>query len=57
MGPANTSPIHSEFGLVLPTSIRYLGNVRNALAEVELNILLGVKALDFDEGGMVVLVT
>lgn len=56
MSPTNLAPIHSELGSVPSTIGRYLGDVGDLLAEVELSVFFGVEALDFDEGGVVVLV-
>lgn len=56
MSPTNLSPIHSELRSILASIGRYLGDVGDLLAEVELSIFFGVEALDFDEGGVVVLV-
>lgn len=56
MAPANLTPVHSKFTSILATSRRPLGDVGDAFTEVELGIFLRVTALDFDEGGVVVLV-
>mmetsp|Transcript_1426 Transcript_1426/g.2164 ORF Transcript_1426/g.2164 Transcript_1426/m.2164 type:complete len:97 (-) Transcript_1426:11-301(-) len=56
MSPTNLSPIHSEFRSILSTSGRYLGDVGDFFAQIELSVFFGVEALDFDEGGVVVLV-
>jgi len=55
VGAADASPVDAELGPVLPGG-RGLGDVRDALPEVEGGVLLGVAALDLDEGGVVVLV-
>lgn len=55
MSAAHLSPIDTELGSILSGG-RSLGNVGNAFSEVELRVFLGVGSLDFDEGGVVVLV-
>lgn len=56
VAPANLTPVHSELTSILTTTRRSLSDVGNTLSEVELSILLWVTSLDFDEGGVVVLV-
>lgn len=54
MRPAHTSPIDTEFASVL-SGRGCLGDVGDALSEVEGGFFFGVDSLDFDEGGVVVL--
>lgn len=54
MSAAYAAPVYAELGTILLGG--GLGNICDALSEVEVDVLLGVDALDLDEGGGVVLV-
>lgn len=54
MRAAYPAPVHTKLGSILDS--RCLGNECYALSEVELNIFLGVNSLNFNEGGVVVLI-
>ena len=56
MAPANLSPVHSELASILSTARRSLGDVGDALSKVKLGVFFGITSLNFDEGGVVVLV-
>ena len=55
VGSADLAPDYAELGSVL-SGLLGLGDVRDLLSEVKVNVLLGVDAADLDEGGVVVLV-
>ena len=46
VAPANLTPVHSELASILSTSRTSLGDVSDALSEVELGIFLGVTSLN-----------
>jgi hypothetical protein len=54
MRAAYPAPVHTKLGSILDS--RCLGNECYALSKVELNIFLGVNSLNFNEGGVVVLI-
>ena len=54
VGAADTAPVDSVLGAIALGGA--LGDEGDALAEVEVDLLLGVDAGDLDEGGRVVLV-
>ena len=54
VGAADAAPVDSVLGAIALGGA--LGNKGDALAEVEVDLLLGVDAGDLDEGGRVVLV-
>ena len=54
---AHASPVNPEFRSALAPRGRNLGDVSDALSEVEFHFLLRVDSLDLDEGGVVVLIT
>ena len=53
---AHASPVDPEFRSALAPGGRNLGDVSDALSEVEFHFLLRVDSLDLDEGGVVVLI-